>query len=99
MLNQIRVKLGEKRHERRILATKWKGVLVPMTNRYMKYLSKNLGGWHVQRSDDRIAGVDCMHEREVLVMELKTCTCWKWQLTGLSCTHAGKVIGVMRNAR
>ena len=70
-----------------------------MANRYVKELSKNLGGWHVRRLDDRIAEVECMEKREVLDMVMRTCTCRKWQLTGLPCKHAGEVIGEMRNAR
>jgi len=99
LVDQIRIKIMEKMNERRKLAAKWKGVLVPLADRYVKELSKNLGGWHVRRSDDRIAEVDCMEKREVLDMVMRTCTCRKWQLTGLPCKHAGEVIGEMRNAR
>ena len=85
--------------ERRKLAAKWNGVLVPMVDRYVKELSKNFSGWHIRRFDNRIAEVDCTHKREVLDMVARTCICRKWQLTILPCRHAGEVIGEMRNAR
>jgi len=47
--------------ERRKLAAKWNGVLVPMVDRYVKELSKNFGGWHIRRFDNRIAV--CIREK------------------------------------
>ena len=44
LVDQIRIKIIEKRNERRMLAAKWKGVLVPMADRHVKELSKNIGG-------------------------------------------------------
>ncbi|XP_020274589.1 uncharacterized protein LOC109849188 [Asparagus officinalis] len=86
-------------NKRRRLASKWKGMLVPMAERYVREISKNLGGWLVRWSNDKIAVVELMEKREVLNMENRTCTCRRGQLIGLPCRHAAEVIGEMRNAR
>ena len=44
LVDQIRIKIMEKLNERRKFGAKWKGVLAPMTDRYVKKMSKNLGG-------------------------------------------------------
>lgn len=92
LLDQIRIKIMEKRNQRRKLAAEWKGILVPMANRYVK-------DWHVRRPDDMTAEVDYLDKKEVFDIVLRTCTCRKWQLSGLPCRHACEVIGEMRNAK
>ena len=63
LLDQIRIKIMKKRNQRRKLAAEWKGILVTMADRYVKDMSKNLGGWHVRRPDDMTAEVDCLDKK------------------------------------
>ncbi|KAL9250892.1 hypothetical protein AKJ16_DCAP11100, partial [Drosera capensis] len=50
--------------------------------RYVKCISKKVGGWVVRRSDDIHAETESPGTREELNLQEKTCTCRKWQVTG-----------------
>ncbi|GAB2220220.1 hypothetical protein Droror1_Dr00007863 [Drosera rotundifolia] len=98
LIDKIRVKMMEKMSQRRRIASSWKGKLVPMADRYVTQISKHVGGWIVTRSDEVNAETEYLDMREVLDLQQKTCTCRRWQLTGLLCRDAAEVIPTIRRA-
>lgn len=76
LVDIIRIKIMVKMHQRNKLASKWKGVLVPLAEGYVRELSRQLGqGGCVRRPNDCTAKVERFGERHVLDLVNKTCTC------------------------
>ena len=55
----------EKKILRRRQSARWKDVLVPLADKYIKNISNNLKGWHVRRLDNVTAEVQLMEKREI----------------------------------
>ncbi|XP_020266142.1 uncharacterized protein LOC109841597 [Asparagus officinalis] len=99
LVDKLRAKLMLKFNKRRKIGLKWKGKLVPYANRYCQEISKNLGSYLVGQTNVDEAEVENEYERRNINLKERTCSCRKWQVTGLLYIHVENYIGIIMNAK
>ncbi|KAK1298375.1 hypothetical protein QJS10_CPB13g01349 [Acorus calamus] len=81
---------------RRRCGNRWRHPLVPNAFRYIQDVRKMTNEFIIRRSDDYRAEVISPTHRTVVDLEAMTCSCNRWQLTGLPCSHATALIQEIR---
>ncbi|KAK1261362.1 hypothetical protein QJS04_geneDACA020506 [Acorus gramineus] len=81
---------------RRRCGLRWKHPLVPNALKYIQDVRKMTNQFIVRRSDDYRAEVISPTHRAVVDLEAMTCSCNRWQLTGLPCSHATALVQEIR---
>ncbi|XP_039123290.1 uncharacterized protein LOC120259897 [Dioscorea cayenensis subsp. rotundata] len=99
LLDTIIQKIMVNMDKRRRMATKWKDSIVPPMKKYVSNMSKGLAAYEVQRSSDSKAEVSYRGHRCEVVLNDRTCSCTKWQVSGIPCVHALVFILSIRGAK
>ncbi|WVZ88391.1 hypothetical protein U9M48_034918 [Paspalum notatum var. saurae] len=89
LMDRIRQMIMQKMDMRRRLATKLTDKILPHVIKELHGMSRNL-----QDTRDHSKLEDMRHSVD---LDNRTCTCNKWQITGLPCTHALSFINSLRN--
>ncbi|WVZ72592.1 hypothetical protein U9M48_021025 [Paspalum notatum var. saurae] len=99
-MNQIRQLLMIKWNQRRKVAKKWEGRVLPHIIHKLNEQSRELS-LEVDECSEEVAEVTAMGGsgfRFVVNLEEKTCSCRKWQVCGIPCKHALAFITSLPNA-
>ncbi|NP_001266871.1 uncharacterized protein LOC100216790 isoform 1 [Zea mays] len=104
LIDRIRQKILEKFFVRKNLADKLTGTILPSVMKQLHDAGRGLVGYVVHKGPDHTAEVSGVHKdltpwRHTIDLVNRECSCKKWQLTGLPCTHALSVIGCFRNLK
>jgi hypothetical protein len=100
LMDTIRDMIMEKIVMRQVIAQKLEGPILPsvinelkMKSRNLKYTIKGSGGLKAE-----VSGLtkDNYPWRHAVDLELKTCSCGQWRISGKPCTHAICLIGSLR---
>ncbi|WVZ56439.1 hypothetical protein U9M48_006970 [Paspalum notatum var. saurae] len=97
LMDKIRQKIMEKLFQRRNLALKLNSKVRPHIVKDLTAKSRGLVGYSIHKNighTTEISGVykDLTPWRHAVNLEARTCTCNKWQMTGLPCTYAISLI-------
>ncbi|WVZ59243.1 hypothetical protein U9M48_009422 [Paspalum notatum var. saurae] len=98
LMDKIRQLIMNKWDVRRIISQNFKGVILPHIMKELKEQSRNLD-MDVQRSGDAVAEVSVKGGsgyKCVVKLDARTCSCKKWELTGIPCKHAIAFITSLR---
>ncbi|KAL0375011.1 UNVERIFIED_CONTAM: hypothetical protein Sradi_3416800 [Sesamum radiatum] len=89
MLETIRMMLMKRIYVKRDQMKKHKGILCPNIQKMMEELKKKsmeyIAHWN---GHDQFELEGCYGDRHTLNLSEQTCSCRKWQLTGIPCAHA-----------
>ncbi|XP_055831014.1 uncharacterized protein LOC129900070 [Solanum dulcamara] len=92
MLDDIRIKVMNRLRENDEFVSKWYGLVSPNTMKlYNEYL-KIAQVCKVNGNGDSRYEVTERHDRHVVNLRQKRCTCRTWDLTGIPCPHAIKAM-------
>ncbi|KAK1297105.1 hypothetical protein QJS10_CPB15g01420 [Acorus calamus] len=81
---------------RRRCALRWKHALVPNALRNVQDVRKMTNGFIIRRSDDMRAEIISPTHRFVVDLIARECSCNRWTLTGMPCSHATALIQEIR---
>ncbi|XP_020102105.1 uncharacterized protein LOC109719725 [Ananas comosus] len=96
MMDVIRHKMMIMVNKRRRDARKWSAKLVPGATKHINNLTKDLRNYKVLRCSDEQAKIEGPNSRCDVRLAERTCTCRRWQVSGLSCVHAIAFIAKMK---
>ena len=103
LMDTIRDMIMEKIAMRQVIAQRLEGPILPsvinelkMKSRNLKYTIKGSGGLKAE-----VSGLtkDNYPWRHAVDLEVKTCSCGQWQISGKPCTHAICLIGSLRQLK
>lgn len=102
LMDAIRQKIMKKMELRRKLAVKLIGKVLPHIMKEMHVKSRGLVGYAIHKGREMTAEIEGVHRdltpwRHTVNLPLRQCSCNKWQLTGIPCTHAISLICSFRN--
>ena len=97
LMDTIRQKIMEKLYQRRTLAMKLTSKVLPHIIKSLNAKSRGLVGYSIHKGIGHMAEIsgvymDLTPWRHIVNLETRTCTCKRWQLTGLPCNHAISLI-------
>jgi hypothetical protein len=97
LMDRIRQRIMEKLYQRRILAMKLNSKVLPHIVKALNAKSRGLVGYSIHKGLGHIAEIsgvyrDLTPSRHTVNLEQRTCTCKRWELTGLPCNHAISLI-------
>ncbi|WVZ57546.1 hypothetical protein U9M48_007918 [Paspalum notatum var. saurae] len=101
LMDRIRQMIMQKMDMRRRLATKLTDKILPHVIKELHGMSRNLQ-YVIHKGHDNTAEIQGTTQslktwRHSVDLDNRTCTCNKWQITGLPCTHALSFINSLRN--
>ncbi|WVZ74436.1 LOW QUALITY PROTEIN: hypothetical protein U9M48_022615 [Paspalum notatum var. saurae] len=101
LMDRIRQMIMQKMDMRRRLATKLTDKILPHIIKELHGMSRNLQ-YVIHKGHDNTAEIQGTTQslktwRHSVDLDNRTCTCNKWQITGLPCTHALSFINSLRN--
>ena len=96
-MDTIRQKIMEKFYQRRTLAVKLNSKVLPHIIKALNAKSRGLVGYSIHKGLGHMAKISGVYRdltpwRHTINLETRTCTCKRWQLTGLPCNHAISLI-------
>jgi hypothetical protein len=102
LMDAIRHKWMKKMYVRRKLADKLTGKVLPHIMKDMHTKSRGLAGYVISKGRDMTAEIKGVHRdltpwRHRVNLPARQCTCNKWQLIGIPCTHAINLICSYKN--
>jgi len=97
LMDKIRQKIMDKLFQRRNLAMKLNTKVLPHIIKALNAKSRGLSGYSIHKGVGHLAEISGVYKdltpwRHVVNLEQRTCSCKKWQLTGLPCNHAISLI-------
>jgi hypothetical protein len=101
LMDRIRQLIMEKHDTRRDLAKKWTSRILPHITKDLNARSRNLK-YVIHKGHNNTAEIEGTTQklktwRHTVDLENRTCSCRRWQITGLPCTHALCLINATRN--
>jgi hypothetical protein len=101
LLDRIRQMIMEKQDIRRTLSSRMTDMILPHITKELHAMSRNLHYVIHRGPNDTVEIQGTTKElktwRHTMDLETRTCSCQRWQITGLPCTHALCLINSMRN--
>jgi hypothetical protein len=97
-MDKIRQLIMDKWNVRRTISRKIKGLILPHIIKSLREQSRNLD-MDVQKSGDILAEVYVKGGsgyKHVVKLDERTCTCRRWQVSGIPCKHAIAFITSLR---
>jgi hypothetical protein len=97
LMDIIRQKIMDKLFQRRRLAMKLNSKVLPHIVKDLNAKSRGLVGYSIHKGVGHTAEISGVYKdltpwRHAVNLDKRTCTCNKWQITGLPCTHAINLI-------
>ncbi|CAN6178917.1 unnamed protein product, partial [Urochloa humidicola] len=97
LMDRIRQKIMEKLFQRRSLAMKLNTKVLPHIIKALNAKSRQQFGYSIHKGIGHLAEISGVYKdltpwRHSVNLEQRTCSCKKWQLTGLPCNHAISLI-------
>ncbi|GJX94027.1 multidrug resistance-associated protein 5 [Tanacetum coccineum] len=92
MLEAIRVIVLERMNKMREISRKWNLGVCPNIKKRLEWLKEQQRFWHVIPAGGNLYEVRSGSEGFTVDEGKRTCSCRMWQLSGLPCVHATKVI-------
>jgi hypothetical protein len=97
LMDIIRQKIMDKLFQRRRLAMKLNSKVLPHIVKDLNAKSRGLVGYSIHKGVGHTAEISGVYKdltpwRHAVNLDKRTCTCNKWQITGLPCTHAVNLI-------
>ncbi|GKE45767.1 multidrug resistance-associated protein 5 [Tanacetum coccineum] len=92
MLEAIRVIVLERMNKMREISRKWNPGVCPYIKKRLEWLKEQQRFWHVIPAGGNLFEVRPGSERFTVDEGKRTCSCGMWQLSGMPCVHATKVI-------
>ena len=101
LFDRIRQMIMEKQDSRRSLSLKLTDKILPHVTKDLNAMSRNLQ-YLIHRGPNNTADIqgttkELKNWRHTVDLDNRTCSCQRWQITGLPCTHALCLIHSMRN--
>jgi len=101
LFDRIRQMIMEKQDSRRSLSLKLTDKILPHVTKDLNAISRNLQ-YLIHRGPNNTAEIqgttkELKNWRHTVDLDNRTCSCQRWQITGLPCTHALCLIHSMRN--
>jgi hypothetical protein len=101
LMDKIRQMIMEKQDIRRNLAHRLNDKILPHVTKDLNARSRNLN-YVIHRGHNNTAKIQWITKelktwRHTIDLDSRTCSCKRWQITGLPCTHALCFINAMRN--
>lgn len=90
---QVMIRLFECRQQ----ASKWSGLLCPVIGKKLAVFEKQAGGYWAHQCDHHLFEVRGANDQHQVDLRSKTCSCKKWDLTGIPCRHVICAIWVTKN--
>ncbi|XP_015696631.1 uncharacterized protein LOC102717927 [Oryza brachyantha] len=102
LMDAIRQKIMEKMYVRRNLAAKLTGKVLPHIMKDMHTKSRGLHGYVIHKGCEMTVEIEGVHRdltpwTHTVNLPARQCTCNKWQLAGIPCSHAINLICSYRN--
>ncbi|KAL7257300.1 hypothetical protein ACSBR1_003575 [Camellia fascicularis] len=99
MVDEIRGQVMDTMAVRRRLAVKWNRVLCPIMDKKWQDLIVDRRAWNLSMCSSDVYEVFC--ETSIVVnLDMRTCSCCKWQIHRFPCNHVVLVIGqICKNLR
>ncbi|XP_024178772.1 uncharacterized protein LOC112184764 [Rosa chinensis] len=88
---EIRMDLMVRNANRRVACERWKDLVGPMIKKILDKIGQRATCYKAHRSGEfifQITGSGDMGSKHVIDLGLHTCTCKRWQLSGIPCVHA-----------